>query len=291
MLTTDRLACAQSFILQLHDWQAALPPHLGAVRPSSLVPIFCRQATALKLAYCHAIMHTTRPFLLDHSEEPSPEMRACVKECIGAAKLALLTVDQLYSERAASVHALWWMPYVTFCALAVTYVWEIQQQTNNSRNDKDASLFSLAERCQNHLAETTLSNSASRRYSIIIEELRQEAAHSTSQAFIQSQTESHSEEETAGGNIGTQQPTSLINNNTGPVFNNQEVSSYIFQYLHNPPSQWQPNDWLNLDSSVSTELLIYYYYLLNFSIRHLGFFLNLQIIFYTGGRAAYRRLR
>ncbi|GKU22379.1 unnamed protein product [Fusarium langsethiae] len=152
MPAEERLAAAQGFIQQLHEWRQALPHHIGTVRPSSLIPTFSRQATALKLAYCHAVMHTTRPFLLDHSDDCSPALRACVTQCIGAAKLALEIVDGMFSEKSVLFHALWWMPYVTFCALAVVYVWDIQQRSNETADPGNAALFDLAEKCQNHLA-------------------------------------------------------------------------------------------------------------------------------------------
>ncbi len=40
------------------------PAVLGTVSASSLIPIFRRQNTELRLAHAHAIMHVTRPFLL-----------------------------------------------------------------------------------------------------------------------------------------------------------------------------------------------------------------------------------
>ncbi|KAM5350671.1 hypothetical protein ACJ41O_007176 [Fusarium nematophilum] len=238
MRTEERLAFAQNFTQQLHDWRQALPPHLGTVRPSSLIPTFARQATALKLAYCHAIMHTTRPFLLDHSDDASPALQACVTECISAAKLALEIVDRMFSEKTVLVHSLWWMSYVTFCALAVVYVWEIQQKACISDSDSDnASLFALAERCQNHLSRATISSdSASRRYSVIIEELRQEARQSPSRG-TQSQHE-----------VLDQQASSSMLDELGSMFEDQGEGS-TFQSMLNPLSQWQPTDWLDLDSS------------------------------------------
>lgn len=254
MRTEERLASAQSFTEKLHEWRQALPPHLGTVRPSSLIPAFSRQVTALKLAYCHAIMHTTRPFLLDHSENASPALEACVTECIGAAKLALEIVDRMFSEATTVIHFLWWMPYVTFCALAVVYVWEIQQKSGISVSNDNVSLFALAERCQSHLAKAMSSDSASRRYSIIIEELRQEARHSPSQSSmraVQSQQESLM---TSGDD--EHGSSSMLDNELGSMFGDQGESTTSFQSMLNALSQWQPTDWLDLDSSVSVSLIV-----------------------------------
>ncbi|KAF5667172.1 C6 transcription factor [Fusarium heterosporum] len=246
MPSEERLAAAQGFIQQLHEWRQALPPHLGTVRPSSLIPIFSRQATALKLAYCHAVMHTTRPFLLDHSDDCSPSLKACVTQCIGAAKLALEIVDGMFSEKSVLFHALWWMPYVTFCALAVVYVWDIQQRSNETANHGDTSLFDLAEKCQNHLARTIAAESASRRYSIIIEELRQEAIQGPQHASRPSQM-MHCQQDSMLTNMHESE-TSI--EELGTMFEDQDGSSSGLSSIMNPLSQWQPTDWLDLDSSV-----------------------------------------
>ncbi|KAL6917042.1 hypothetical protein FSST1_008537 [Fusarium sambucinum] len=245
MRSEERLAAAQNFIQQLHEWRQALPPHFGTVRPSSLIPIFSRQSTALKLAYCHAVMHTTRPFLLDHSENCSPALQECVTQCISAAKLALEIVDSMFSEQSVLFHALWWMPYVTFCALAVVYVWDIQQRNNETGDSDNTSLFALAEKCQNHLARTISAESASRRYSIIIEELRQEARQGPQHAGRAIQMLSCNEESLLSGEH--ESGTSI--DELGSMFEDQESSSSGLMSIMNPLSQWQPTDWLDLDSS------------------------------------------
>ncbi|KAF5624978.1 C6 transcription factor [Fusarium sp. NRRL 52700] len=244
----QRLDAAQGFIQQLHEWRQALPPHLGTVRPSSLIPIFSRQATALKLAYCHAVMHTTRPFLLDHSEDCSPALQACVTQCISAAKLALEIVDGMFSEKSVLFHALWWMPYVTFCALAVVYVWDIQQRSNTAADPGNALLFDLAEKCQTHLARTIAAESASRRYSIIIEELRQEARQGPQHATRPSQTIQCQQESL----ISSEHESGTSLDELGSMFDDQDETSSGLQSIMNPLSQWQPTDWLDLDSSAFT---------------------------------------
>ncbi|KAM0212510.1 hypothetical protein ACHAPQ_009601 [Fusarium lateritium] len=244
----ERLAAAQGFIQQLHEWRQALPPHIGTVRPSSLIPIFSRQATALKLAYCHAVMHTTRPFLLDHSDDCSPALQACVTQCIGAAKLALEIVDGMFSEKSVLFHALWWMPYVTFCALAVVYVWDIQQRSNEAAQTGNTSLFDLAERCQNHLARTIAVESASRRYSVIIEELRQEARQGPQHATRPSQMVNCQQESL----VPSEHESGISMDELGSMFEDQDGSSSGLSSIMNPLSQWQPTDWLDLDSSAFT---------------------------------------
>ncbi|OBR12921.1 Fungal specific transcription factor [Colletotrichum higginsianum IMI 349063] len=174
----ERVAAAHRLSEKIHEWRASLPPHLGSIRPSMLIPSFRRQATVLKLAYSHAIMHANRLFLLG---SPSARSETPVLECIGAARTVLETVDGMAVE-GPIFHAFWWTQYVTFCALLVTYVWDIQlkrrglvlSEQGEEERARHARLMDLAERCQTHLAHATASNSPSRRYAIILEEFRTE---------------------------------------------------------------------------------------------------------------------
>ncbi|TQN68819.1 Activator of stress genes 1 [Colletotrichum shisoi] len=181
----ERVAAAHRLSEKIHEWRASLPPHLGSIRPSMLIPSFRRQATVLKLAYSHAIMHANRLFLLG---SPSARSETPVLECIGAARTVLETVDGMAVE-GPIFHAFWWTQYVTFCALLVTYVWDIQLkrrglvvpseqggwgEEEEKERARHARLMDLAERCQTHLAHATASNSPSRRYAIILEEFRTE---------------------------------------------------------------------------------------------------------------------
>ena len=184
-------------------------------------------------------------------------MEACVTECIGAAKLALEIVDRMFSEAATVIHFLWWMPYVTFCALAVVYVWKIQQKSGISVSDDNVSLFALAERCQSHLAKAMSSDSASRRYSIIIEELRQEASHGSSQNSVRGAQSQQEALVTSGDD--DHGSSSMLDNELGSMFGDQGESATSFQSMLNALSQWQPTDWLDLDSSVSIFLFFSFF--------------------------------
>lgn len=120
-------------------------------------------------------MHANRLFLLGNLSSGSETQ---ILECLGAARTVLETVDGMAAE-GPIFHAFWWTQYVTFCALLVTYVWDIQQKRRgilleNEGKIKHAKLMDLAERCQTHLAHATASNSPSRRYAIILEEFRTE---------------------------------------------------------------------------------------------------------------------
>jgi hypothetical protein len=201
-------------------------------------------------------MHANRPFLLDRPKDvETAVLRRCVSECLDAARDALETVDAMFPDRLVAFHSLWWTPYLTFTALAVVYVWEIQLKVGVGPNsasletDEDPSLLALAERCQCHLASAITSDSASRRYSIIIEELRLEARH-------------HLLASAAGQGVSSQVPGPQMDPNgqghvdegLGSLANHLESSmcdegAFGNLNLFNPVSQWQAADWLEIDSS------------------------------------------
>ncbi|CAG8254649.1 unnamed protein product [Penicillium nalgiovense] len=167
----DRLAAAHRSSLELHEWHASLPSHLGTVKPSTLIPSFRRQAIALQLAYSHALIHTNRPFLLTEGGSEN------VTECISATKASLELVNRMAGDNTL-LHSFWWTHYVIFCALAVVYVWEIQgttRPTDEIDNQSLGKIFDLAEKCHGHLKRASTGLSQNQRYTIILDELRSEA--------------------------------------------------------------------------------------------------------------------
>lgn len=247
---SERVAAARQFIQRIKDWQSSLPVHLGSVRLSMLIPSYRRQATVLKLAYSHAIMHASRLFILGNANLTHHQSH--VEDCIAAARTVLETVDYMTSE-GPIFHAFWWTHYVTFCALVVIYVWEIQQRRlrrplTEGGAESRARLLELAEKCQQHLARATASNSPSRRYAVILEEFRT-AATSQPSKFDGEQTNHRqvlqtdaSREEQRAGVSG--EGITLGNN----AMEQQETYSFDPHLL----DEWETTDWLDLDSSVST---------------------------------------
>ncbi|KAK4235574.1 fungal-specific transcription factor domain-containing protein [Achaetomium macrosporum] len=296
--TRERVAAAHRASRQLHEWREALPSHLGTVRPSSLIPSFRRQAIALKLAYSHAIMHANRPFLLgqqrsvftcpeeeEEGNEPSAAISDSVTECISAARVALETIDSMASD-GTLFHAFWWTSYVTFCALAVGYVWEIQRGSSSGcasdANDRQyaVGLAELAERCRSRLDRGTSTDSPNRRYSVVLEELRLEArrrscpaAAASSDNASQHGPRNRADADIIGGlpkhntprNAGEappppprcqqeQQPDSSYAAVNDPLldqvgFAGSTVAGSGFYAVQNMLDGWQPTDWLDLDSS------------------------------------------
>jgi hypothetical protein len=106
-----------------------------------------------------------------------------VQKCIQAAEDTMTLIDSL-AQRSVFIQSLWFTHYVGFCAILVVYIYIIQQHRQSTAPspsvgspadmDRMQYLLSLAETCQQHLAEATRKNCPSRRYSIILEELRRE---------------------------------------------------------------------------------------------------------------------
>lgn len=109
-------------------------------------------------------------------------MTSHVRKCIEAADDIIKLVDSL-AKQGILIQSFWFTHYVCFCAIIVIYIYTIQQlqlsksespSSNTEGLNRLRSLFSMAEICQQHLAEATRKNCPSRRYSIILEELRLE---------------------------------------------------------------------------------------------------------------------
>lgn len=258
----DRIASAGRLNERLQQWRASLPAHLGMIAPSSLIPTFRRQATTLKIAYSHATMHINRLFLLGRISAGSETQ---IHEAMLAASTVLETVDEMVTEGGTIFHAFWWSHYVTFCALAIVYAWEIQSR--RARLDvvlnqviDHSELMDLAERCHRHLAIATASNSPSRRYALILNKLQREVVRNnlaTGQALNAENLppNNHTPNTQDGGPLPSHDtvPTDRIAypiraidalsplTTTGPRYDGMNWSI----------QDWQSEDWLNLDSMVS----------------------------------------
>jgi hypothetical protein len=242
-------AAVSYWMEKINEWHSSLPAHLGSVRPSMLIPSYKRQAIAMTLAHSHAIMHANRLFLLGRSFQSND---AKVETCLAAAKRVLETVDAVAKE-GPIFHAFWWTHYVTFCALVVTYVWEIQKKRlENAENDQErGQLLKLAELCQQYLAKATASNSPSRRYAVILEEFKNAAQNTprgspgttsgTCSRFAQPEVQTR-----PGEYMGLTSHLSI-------AASDQDASINSYPSLSDPHvlDTWQLSDWLDIDSSVS----------------------------------------
>ncbi|KAK9418321.1 putative Fungal-specific transcription factor domain-containing protein [Seiridium unicorne] len=255
----DRIAAANRLSEELRKWRISLPPHLGSIAPSSLIPRFRRQATTLKIAYSHATMHVNRLFLLGRI---SAESETQIREAILAANTVLETIDEMVTEGGTIFHAFWWSHYVTFCALAVVYAWEIQARKTRIDIFPDhaidqSDLLDLAERCQRHLAEATASNSPSRRYALILDKLRREVIRNLKNDQI-TDVHGHSmNNRSPNANIqGRPAVPQMVELRSQDQSNGLGLGELSPQGGFGPPldsmnwsiQDWQSEDWLNLDS-------------------------------------------
>jgi hypothetical protein len=121
-----------------------------------------------------------------------------------------MTITDGLAHQGVLIQSFWFTHYVCFCAVLVVYIHTIQQHRKSlvgsssasvssvgSPNDPDKlhQLFSLAESCQQHLAEATRKNCPSRRYGIILEELRQEVHRQIGSSGLSVESRPHSSNE------------------------------------------------------------------------------------------------
>lgn len=185
---------------------------------------------------------------------PDGGVKEIIQYCISAASTALELVDSMASD-GTLFHAFWWTHYVSFCALAVVYVWQIQQKA-----PFEGRLFELAERCMIHLAHATDSNSPSRRYSIILQELREEANQHASGMALRAIYDGSAPPPdgaapaTSATDITGYQPPGAVQVNDGPGLGPAQVPD--FQQATTVPGAvgewnfWQTTDWLDIESLV-----------------------------------------
>ena len=192
----ERLSQADRITGYLADWKENLPLFIGLVPASSLIPKFQRQSITLRLAHAHAVIHANRPFLLSNFANASKETELpqrvvkYIHDCVNAARSILDTLAN-FDGNGIPFNSWWFTQYVAFCAVAVIYIYTIQQRqkmistptvsvsdtlprhsTQSQGREKD--YFEIAEHCQRRLAAEARDNSPGKRYAIVLEELRQE---------------------------------------------------------------------------------------------------------------------
>lgn len=243
----ERLAAANRLSCELHEWRASLPPHLGTVKPSTLIPSFRRQAIALQLAYFHALIHTNRPFLLSDTTSEG------VSECMSSTKASLELINRMAGDNTL-LHSFWWTQYVIFCALAVVYVGEIQRATRSTYVIDDVSsgqIFDLAEKCRSHLEQASAGLSPNQRYSVILDELRSEAlrcrnTRNNPRLLQQSSLQGAEPNPNAGFDSSVIQDASLLGSVPDVLLQVDPMSNVLDGFLF--------SDWQTLDSSVGLAL-------------------------------------
>lgn len=183
-----RTELSAKYTKDLHAWRSNLTRFLDASDlPSSLlIPIYQRQRNVLNLAYYHAVLLVHRPFLLsnfasltqiDGGRAPfaggrSIDTSAAVQECLDAAMGIVRVVEEIASTQI--FRAFWFTQYYAFCAVVVLYIYRIQQGIVEP--GRCEGYFAAGQRCQAVLNSISDVDCLSKRYCLVLEELRLEAA-------------------------------------------------------------------------------------------------------------------
>lgn len=172
----------------LEEWRASLPPTLnGMIKPSSLIPVFRRQATVLKTFYLHAVMFINRPLLLQSLTSPESDgHQVYIDACVDAAKeIAHQAVK--FGVEGQAFQAFWFTQNTNFNALSILYFYVLRTLENKSLDiHEQHKIFGLAEAAQNALSEASQGNAPSQRYHTILEELRTEVKQQLDSSQAQS---------------------------------------------------------------------------------------------------------
>jgi hypothetical protein len=190
----ERISISQRYTSDLHTWRSNLTRFLDTSDlPSSvLIPIYQRQRNVLNLAYYHAVILVHRPFLLSsfaalknsnaHAPSPSPshpstdfnmlDVKQNVQQCLDAAMGIVRVIDEMNNTQI--FRAFWFTQYYAFCAVVVLYVYRIQQGIVEP--GKCQGYFAAGQRCQAVLSSISDMDCLSKRYCLVLEELRLEAA-------------------------------------------------------------------------------------------------------------------
>lgn len=126
---------------QLDEWQRQVPPHFsGVVRPSSLIPVFQRQAIVLRLFQLHAIMLTNRPLLLQSFAEPrhsspsdadSAAIQEGVDACVSSA-MGVVDWTIQFAAEGQKFAVFWFTQNVAFIAISILYLSTLRALASSS---------------------------------------------------------------------------------------------------------------------------------------------------------------
>jgi hypothetical protein len=137
----------------------------------------------------------------------------------------------------------------------VVYVWTIQESNNDPNVTERRKILDQAERCLCHLAQATATNSPSRKYSIILQELRAEAKKKAARALydpihIASSAVERPEANHGQFSVSEEGPIDdvAVTQLWEPLFSSP-IDTSTPRLLQNFLDDWQTTDWLDLDSS------------------------------------------
>jgi hypothetical protein len=190
-----RLELSSKYTSDLHAWRGSLSRFLNddegrGIDSHLLIPIYQRQRSVLNLAYYHAMLLIHRPFLLSNfaslahmpthstfAPNASIDTSENIASCLEAAMSIVRVVDDVFTS-SNLFRSFWFTQYYAFCAVVVLYIYRIQQHLVTP--GKCEGYFAAGQKCQRQLESVSETDCLARRYCLVLEELRLEAARPTS---------------------------------------------------------------------------------------------------------------
>ncbi|KAF2000508.1 hypothetical protein P154DRAFT_434860 [Amniculicola lignicola CBS 123094] len=184
-----RVELAAKYTRDIQGWRVNLSRFLDGdgVDSSLLIPLYQRQRNVLNLAYYQASLLVHRPFLLSNfatlahidprpGNLPNIDTSHHIAACLEAALSIVRVVDELFQGNQI-FRAFWFTQYYAFCAVVVLYIYRIQQHLVDP--GRCEGYFAAGQKCQAQLESISESDCLSKRYCLVLEELRLEAEKHT----------------------------------------------------------------------------------------------------------------
>lgn len=281
-----RLESATRLGNELEQWKEQLPFMMCHLKPSMLHTIFRRQSTLLTLAHCHAAILVYRPFMTAPYSADAEKKQAAdsaVRKLLDAARIALnmclaLARDQEKRDK-SHFQSIFFAHHVCFCAAAVIFLLphiRTRQAMYGGTHFRgygkmDSLLTETAEKAIGALLKQTNRYSPSRRWAIILEELRDEAARQVTGAGRTPAEQSQAQAQVAGQGQGgsddadAQSPNEQLLEDALRAHWEADLARHVLP--NHPPAEvaeppppplvyrlwdkWKTTDWIDLDSAVS----------------------------------------
>ncbi|KAM7206407.1 Fungal specific transcription factor domain containing protein [Naviculisporaceae sp. PSN 640] len=259
----ERIVSAVLLSKEVEGWRLCLPPHLSAFQALSLLPIFRRQSTLLRIAYYHALILATRPFLLHdfpmeiserkqfHSQQITKCVDACIA-CLQAINAVACGRDCLQFQSLFYAHHVAFIAASALCVVPVTRARQMAAPgRKRSYQSTDKRSMELVDMAIGFLKEGANPHCVSRRYALILEEMKIESIKHTPKPVTDDDEEEEEvrREETPPEdyysfypeNTGTQENGADENGNAGSN-SGQPAQPVQFEFVHERPDAPDPNE-------------------------------------------------
>lgn len=276
----ERLERAWRLGAAVEDWKAKLPYLMGRIKLSLLHLTYRRQATLLQLAHWHAQILVYRPFLTAAYPSDREKKRIAdqaIRNCVEASRALLAATVNLAREQSerdkSHFHTILYAHHVTYSAAAVVFILpHIRERqrlhsggAHNLKPETDARLFELAQKAIKAMVENTNKYSPARRWAVILEELRDEAARQVPGEYHQANQGNLASEQ--DGDAELESPDEQL---LEDVLRAHWDADLVRESLRNndataaepaPPivprlwDKWKTTDWLDVDSAVSSMMV------------------------------------